>query len=94
MTDFLLGAAAFVVALVAIGLFRTLRGPGIADRMMAVQLLGAGGIAALLLAEARGVRGATDVALALAVLAAFASIVLAKDVLASEHEDSSGADQE
>ena len=41
MTDgFLLGAAAFVVAMVALGLVRLLRGPTDADRMMAVQLIG------------------------------------------------------
>ena len=42
---------------------------------MAAQLLGTGGIAALLLvAAATGVRGAEDVALGLALLAAFASV--------------------
>ena len=41
-------AAALVVLLtVAVGLMRILRGPDDADRMMAAQLLGTGGIAAL-----------------------------------------------
>jgi len=44
MADFLLAAAAFVLAMVALGLFRILRGPGDADRMMAAQLLGTGGM--------------------------------------------------
>ena len=48
MTEFLLAAAGFVLAMVALGLVRVLRGPGDADRMMAAQLLGSGGIAALL----------------------------------------------
>ena len=52
MTDFLLAAAGFVLAMVALGLVRVLRGPGDADRMMAAQLLGSGGIAALLLGGA------------------------------------------
>ena len=49
MADFLLAAAAFVLAMVALGLVRILRGPADADRIMAAQLLGTGGVAALLL---------------------------------------------
>ena len=49
MAEFLLGAAVFVLATVALGLARVLRGPGDADRMMAAQLLGTGGVAVLLL---------------------------------------------
>jgi multicomponent Na+:H+ antiporter subunit F len=72
MAEFLLGAAAFVLATVVAGLVRVLRGPGEADRIMAVQLLGTGGIAVLLLAsEAIEASAAADVALVLALLAAF-----------------------
>lgn len=79
MTGFLLIAAGFVLAMVAIGLARILRGPGDADRMMAAQLLGTGGVAALLLAgAATGVSGAIDVALTIALLAAFASVAFFK----------------
>ena len=46
MADFLLGAAGFVLVMMALGLFRIFRGPSGADRMMAVQLLGTGGVAA------------------------------------------------
>ena len=54
-------------------------GPGDADRVMAAQLLGTGGVAALLLAGiARGRPATLDVALTLAVLAAFASIAFVK----------------
>jgi multicomponent Na+:H+ antiporter subunit F len=75
MTEFLFAAAGFVLAMVALGLARILRGPTIADRIMAAQLLGTGGIAALLLiAAATGVPAAADVALSLALLAAFASV--------------------
>ena len=46
---------------------------------MAAQLLGTGGIAALLLlAEATGVPAAVDVALVLALLAAFVSVAFVK----------------
>jgi len=79
MAEFLLATAAFVVITVAIGLLRILRGPGDADRIMAVQLLGTGGIAALLLAgAASGEPARNDVALALALLAAFTSIAFTK----------------
>ncbi len=79
MTAFLLGASVFVLAMVAIGLARVLRGPGDADRVMAAQLLGTGGIAALLLiGTAAGEAAVIDVALTLALLAAFASIAFVK----------------
>jgi multicomponent Na+:H+ antiporter subunit F len=75
MNDALLIAAGFILLMVGAGLIRVLRGPGDFDRMMAVQLLGTGGIASLLLiASATTVAGVEDVALGLALLAAFASI--------------------
>ena len=52
MPEFLLGASGFVIAMVALGLVRVARGPGDAERMMAAQLLGSGGIGALLLLAA------------------------------------------
>ena len=79
MVEFLFGAAAFIVATVALGLVRILRGPADADRMMAAQLLGTGGIAAvLLLGAAFGEAAAVDVALTLALLAAFAAFAFVK----------------
>ena len=73
MDDFLLMAAGFVLAMVALGLIRILRGPAAADRMMAAQLLGSGGIAGLMLAGATRMTAMVDAALMLALLAAFAS---------------------
>jgi multicomponent Na+:H+ antiporter subunit F len=79
MDEFLIAAATFVVAMVALGLVRVLRGPTGADRLMAVALLGTGGIAALLLnGTAFGDTPAVDVALMLALLAAFAAIAFVK----------------
>jgi multicomponent Na+:H+ antiporter subunit F len=79
MSGFLLAAAGIVLATVALGLVRILRGPGDADRMMAAQLLGTGGVAVLLLLGAvTGESGVVDVALTLALLAAFASITFFK----------------
>lgn len=78
MNAFLLGAAGFVLLMVAAGLIRILRGPGDAERMMAAQLLGTGGITALLLGATTGTSAVADVALILALLAAFASIAYVK----------------
>jgi multicomponent Na+:H+ antiporter subunit F len=79
MAEFLLGAAGFVLVMVALGWVRILRGPSNVDRMMAAQLFGTGGIAALLLlGAATGVGAIVDVALTLAVLAVFASIAFVK----------------
>jgi multicomponent Na+:H+ antiporter subunit F len=89
MADFLLAAAAFVLAMVALGLIRILRGPGDADRMMAAQLLGTGGIATLLLlGTATGEAATIDVALTLALLAAFASFAFVKAQSAPAQGDS------
>jgi multicomponent Na+:H+ antiporter subunit F len=75
MNELLLAAAGLIVLTVAVGLARILRGPTDVERLMAVQLLGTGGIAALLLiAYATNVPGVEDVALGLALLAPFATI--------------------
>jgi multicomponent Na+:H+ antiporter subunit F len=75
MNELLLVAAGLIVLMVATGLARVLRGSNDVERLMAVQLLGTGGIAALLLiAYATTVPGVEDVALGLALLAAFATL--------------------
>jgi multicomponent Na+:H+ antiporter subunit F len=79
MVDFLLMAACFILAMVALGLWRILRGPADVDRMMAAQLLGSGSIAIVLLSgAATGQAMMINVALILAVLAAFASLAFVK----------------
>jgi multicomponent Na+:H+ antiporter subunit F len=86
MAEFLLAAACFVLTMVALGLVRILRGPTVADRIMAAQLLGSGGIATLLLvATATGMAAAVDVALSLALLAAFASAAFAYGTVDPDH---------
>jgi multicomponent Na+:H+ antiporter subunit F len=73
------------LAIVAVGLLRVLRGPARADRMMAAQLLGTGGIAALLLmAGATQLTALVNVGLVLALLAAFASVAF---VIGGAHAD-------
>jgi multicomponent Na+:H+ antiporter subunit F len=75
MGTFLLAMAAFVLVTVALGLIRILRGPTDMDRMLAAQLLGTGGVAALLLfGIATRAPALGDLALVLALLAAFASV--------------------
>lgn len=80
MAEFLLGAAAFVLLTVTVGLLRLLRGPADADRVMAAQLLGTGAVAVLLLvATALRAAAVVDVALVLALLAAFLAAAFAAD---------------
>lgn len=72
MADILTGAALFILAVTALGLFKVLRAEFAIERMMAVQLLGTGGAAAVLLLGAASGSGAmTDVALLLTLFAAF-----------------------
>ena len=88
MADFLFAAAGLVLAMVALGLARILWGPGDADRIMAAQLLGTGGIATLLLlGEAMNVPAAVDVALTLALLAAFISVAFVRGAISSEGDE-------
>jgi len=91
MSAFLLIAAGVVLADVALGLARILWGPGDADRMMAAQLLGTGGVAALLLAgAATDVDGVEDVALTVALLAAFASVAFFRSATGAAGDDADG----
>lgn len=77
LSTLLTGAGVLLLVCLAIGLFGTLRRTGQVDRMMGVQLLGSGAIAVLLLLFGAGGGAALlDVALTLAVLAAFAAVAL------------------
>lgn len=78
MREFLYVSAGLVLLMVAVGLVGILRGPRDADRMMAAQLVGTGGIAILLLVAGGGLPAAMDMALTLALLAAFASVAFVK----------------
>jgi len=90
MTEFLTAAVGFILAMLALGLVSILRGPGDADRMMAAQLIGTGGITTLLLlGTVANLPAAIDVALTLALLATFASIAFVKKGLSSLEADGS-----
>ena len=80
MDSFLFLIASFILATIAGGLIIILRRPAEVDRMMAAQLLGTGGVAILLiLAVATKVSPIVDVALMLALFAAFATVAFVRD---------------
>jgi multicomponent Na+:H+ antiporter subunit F len=67
------------------GLLRALRGPTLADRMLAVQLLGTGGVGLLLLLSALlNTPALLDVALVLALLAAVAAAAITRRELGDD----------
>jgi multicomponent Na+:H+ antiporter subunit F len=95
MTEFLTAAVGFILAVLALGLVSILRGPGDADRMMATQLIGTGGIATLLLlGTVADVAAAIDVALTLALLATFASIAFVKKGLSRLETDGTASTED
>lgn len=86
MVEFLSAAGLFILLMVTIGLARVLRGPGDADRLMATQLLGTGGITLVLIVAVVARRPAmVDAAITLALLAAFAGLAFVR--AASRAED-------
>jgi multicomponent Na+:H+ antiporter subunit F len=92
MIEFMTTVLGFILAMLALGLVRILRGPRDADRMMAAQLIGTGGIAALLLlGVVTAVPATVDVALTLALLATFASIAFVKKGRANAPDSTEGA---
>lgn len=92
MYELVLGAAALILITVAVGLVMILRGAGDADRMMATQLLGTGGTATLLLfGHASRQSAVVDVAMTLALLAAFASIAFARPAPEAGVDDDASA---
>jgi multicomponent Na+:H+ antiporter subunit F len=93
VTEFLLATAGVILLTVAVGLVRILGGPGDADRMMAAQLIGTGGIGSLLLiSAATGAHGVEDVALGLALLATFASAAFVNSGAPADEPSAEAAD--
>lgn len=79
MATLLLVFASLLLATMAVGLVRALRGPTPADRLLAVQLLGTASIAVLLLlATALSMPALADVALVFSLLAAVAVAALTR----------------
>jgi multicomponent Na+:H+ antiporter subunit F len=81
MTLFLYASALFILANIGLSLTRILKGPTRADRMNGAQLVGTGGVAMLvLLSLIHAQPGVLDVALLLALLAAFAAVGFVKSL--------------
>jgi multicomponent Na+:H+ antiporter subunit F len=79
MTSFLVGTAGFVLGMAALGLFGIFLRPSETDRLMAAQLLGTDSIAGLvLLSITTETPSIVDVALMLALLAAFAAVAFVR----------------
>jgi multicomponent Na+:H+ antiporter subunit F len=81
VSTLLLGIAAFLVLNLAAGLWRVMRGPTAADRMLAAQLFGTTAVAVLLLlADGMDEAALRDIALVFALLAAVAAVAFVQRV--------------
>ncbi|MCW8944888.1 MAG: monovalent cation/H+ antiporter complex subunit F [Sedimenticola sp.] len=79
--------ALFLLVNLAAGMWRVLRGPGVADRMLAAQLFGTTAVAILLLlAEAAGSNALRDAALVFALLAAVTAVAFVKRAWSMQEE--------
>lgn len=88
MTTFYLVAALVLLASIAAGLFRIVRGPTPADRLLAAQLFGTTGTVVLaLLAEAQAMESLLDVALVFAALTALTSVAFAQRLWPAERKE-------
>jgi multicomponent Na+:H+ antiporter subunit F len=86
--NFPLAIAAFLLLNLAAGLWRVMRGPTAADRMLAAQLFGTTAVATLLLlAEGMQRPALRDVALVFALLAAVAAVAFVQRVWSRRIED-------
>lgn len=87
MPSLLFATSVFVLLTVALGLFAILRRSADVDRLMAVQLLGTGGVAILLLlAVASETPPIVDVAVMLALFAAFAAVAFVRNAISASRE--------
>ena len=88
MSLLLFGIASFLLLNLAAGLWRVMRGPTAADRMLAAQLFGTTAVAILLLlAEGTGEAALRDIALVFALLAAVAAVAFVQRVWSRGGED-------
>ncbi len=94
MTAWLTALATLLLLSLAGALLRVWRGPAAADRLMAAQLVGTGGVGTVLLLAAADDWAMIDVALVLALLASFASVAFAKAASAEGRGDPEDDDDE
>lgn len=90
MTDWLTFLATILLLSLAGAMWRVWRGPSPADRMMGAQLVGTGGVGTMLLLAGASDWRILDVALVLALLAAFAAVAFVK----AQSSDGSGDPEE
>ena len=89
MTAFYLGLTSFLLVTLAAGMWRILRGPSQADRMLAAQLFGTTAVAMLLvLAQAMEQPALRDVGLVFALLAAVTIVAFVRRAWLSAGEES------
>jgi len=88
MQTLLLALALFLLLNLGAGMWRILRGPSAADRMLAAQLFGTTAVAILLLlAQAHGNAALRDVALVFALLAAVTAVVFVRRAWPEQEAD-------
>lgn len=88
MSQFYIGVALFLLLNLAAGLWRVMRGPTAADRMLAAQLFGTTAVAVLLLlAEGMAEAALRDIALVFALLAAVAAVAFVQRVWSRGGDD-------
>ena len=90
MAELCFTLALFSLLNIGVGMWRVLRGPTDADRILAVQLFGTTAVAVLLLiAQATGNPSLLDVALVFALLAAITAIAFVRRAwpVAESHDD-------
>jgi multicomponent Na+:H+ antiporter subunit F len=83
-----LGIACFLLLNLAAGLWRVMRGPTAADRMLSAQLFGTTAVATLLvLSAAMGDEALLDIALVFALLAAVAAVAFVQRIWGKGGDD-------
>jgi multicomponent Na+:H+ antiporter subunit F len=88
MRAFYLALALFLLLNLGAGMWRVLRGPTAADRMLAAQLFGTTAVAVLLLlAQATASAALRDVALVLALLAAVTAVAFVRRAWPAQESD-------
>jgi multicomponent Na+:H+ antiporter subunit F len=88
MQMLILALAVFLMLNLGAGMWRVLRGPTAADRMLAAQLFGTTAVAILLLlAEASGSAALRDVALVFALLAAVTAVAFVRRAWTDREEE-------
>ncbi len=86
-----LGMALFLLLTLVAGLWRVLRGPTAADRMLAAQLFGTTAVACtLLLAQAFDQPSLRDVALVFALLAAVTAVAFVQRAWVAQDDNNAG----